>query len=406
MKIVEAQPMRKRKGERGRIHRRNVQFSEGDRSCANRLDKPAGQRKATRVRDINADDGAIGFAHGPARMQPASVSVRNWLAIVAAMIFLMIVLGAFTRLTESGLSMVEWRPVTGWLPPLGERAWQAELQKYLSSPQGRLVNHDFNVADFEQIFWLEYLHRLWGRLIGLAFALPLVWFWLRGQLSPWLKPRLFALLIFGGLQGALGWAMVASGLVDRPSVSQYRLAAHLLLAIVLYGYTVWLVLELGSAPRQDDPKVRREATGMIAFLLVVVTFGALMAGLRAGTAHNTFPTMSGYWIPPGLFDLSPWWINPFENGTTIQFIHRWLAKILVLGVVVLAIRTRRPETLAAGAMACVQLGLGIATILSGIDIPLAAAHQAGAVLLLTTLLVVRHRGTPSPPRSLPAIMRA
>lgn len=338
-------------------------------------------------------------------MQPASASVRNWLAVVAAMIFLMIVLGAFTRLTESGLSMVEWRPVTGWLPPIGDQAWQVELQKYLSSPQGRLVNRNFDVADFKQIFWLEYLHRLWGRLIGLAFALPLAWFWLRGQLSPWLKPRLVALLVLGSLQGALGWAMVASGLVDRPSVSQYRLAAHLVLAIMLFGYTVWLALELGSAPRRDDPKIRRQATGLIAFLLVVLTFGALMAGLRAGTAHNTFPTMSGHWIPPGMLDLSPWWINPFENGTTIQFIHRWLAKILVLGVVLLAIRTRQPETLVAGAMALVQLGLGVATILSGIDIALAAAHQAGAVLLLTTLLVVRHRATPSPLRPLSAILR-
>jgi cytochrome c oxidase assembly protein subunit 15 len=374
------------------------------RSYANRLDKPAGQRKASHLRDINTGDGRFGFTHGPARMQPSSVSVRNWLAVVAAMIFLMIVLGALTRLTESGLSMVEWKPVTGWLPPLGEQAWQAELQKYLSSPQGRLVNRGFDVADFKQIFWLEYLHRLWGRLIGLAVAVPLAWFWLRGQLSPWLKPRLIALLVLGGLQGALGWVMVASGLVDRPSVSQYRLAAHLLLAVALYGYTVWLVLELGSAPRRDDPKIRREADGMIGFLLVVMTFGALMAGLRAGTAHSTFPTMSGYWIPPGMFDLSPWWINPFENGTTIQFIHRWLAKILVLGVIVLAIRTRRPETLAAGFVAFLQLGLGIATILSGVNIALAAAHQAGAVLLLTTLLVVRHRASASPQRPLSAIV--
>lgn len=337
-------------------------------------------------------------------MQPSSVSVRNWLAVVAAMIFLMIVLGALTRLTESGLSMVEWKPVTGWLPPLGEQAWQAELQKYLSSPQGRLVNRDFDVADFKQIFWLEYLHRLWGRLIGLAVALPLAWFWWRGQLSPWLKPRLIALLVLGGLQGALGWAMVASGLVERPSVSQYRLAAHLLLAIALYGYTVWLVLELGSAPCRDEPKIRREASGMIGFLFVVLTFGALMAGLRAGTAHSTFPTMSGYWIPPGMLDLSPWWINPFENGTTIQFIHRWLAKILVLGVIVLAIRTRRPETLVAGFMAFLQLGLGIATILSGVNIAIASAHQAGAVLLLTALLVVRHRASASPQRPLSAIV--
>jgi len=204
--------------------------------------------------------------------------------------------------------------------------------------------------------------------------------------------------VLGGLQGALGWAMVASGLVDRPSVSHYRLAAHLLFAVALYAYTVWLVLELGGATRRDDAKTRREATGLFAGVLVVMFFGALMAGLRAGTAHSTFPTMSGYWIPPGLFDLSPWWINPFENGTTVQFIHRWLATFLVLGVLALAIRTWRPETLAAGGMALVQLGLGIATILTGVDIPIAAAHQAGAVLLLTTLLIVRHRASASRPR--------
>ena len=326
----------------------------------------------------------------------ASSPVRNWLLVVAAMIFLMIVLGALTRLTESGLSMVEWRPVTGWLPPLSTAAWQVEIEKYLSSPQGRLVSHDFTTLDFQKIFWLEYLHRLWGRLIGLAVAVPLAWFWLRGQLPSRLKPRLLSLLILGGLQGALGWAMVASGLIDRPSVSHYRLAAHLGLAVALYAYTVWLALEAGShSPRVGDAKIRREATGLIGLLFVVLTWGALMAGLRAGTAHNTFPTMSGYWIPPGLFDLAPWWINPFENGTTIQLIHRWLAMLLVLGVVALALRKRRPETWVAGAMALVQLGLGIATILSGVDIALASAHQAGAVLLLTALVVVRHRATAS-----------
>src|SRR6266404_7008827 len=276
-------------------------------------------------------------------MQSVPASVRNWLIVVAAMIFFMIVLGALTRLTESGLSMVEWRPVTGWLPPLSDQAWQTELQKYAASPQGRMINRGLDVAEFQQIFWLEYLHRLWGRLIGLAFALPLAWFWLRGILASELKPRLVVLLILGGLQGALGWAMVASGLVDRPSVSHYRLAAHLLLAVALYGYTVWLILELGRQDlRRHDPGTRRTATALIAFLFVVLTWGALMAGLRAGSAHNTFPTMSGYWIPPGLFELAPWWINLFENGTTVQFVHRWLAKLLVLGVLVVAWRARRP----------------------------------------------------------------
>ena len=322
--------------------------------------------------------------------------VRNWLIVVAAMIFFMIVLGALTRLTESGLSMVEWRPVTGWLPPLSTAEWQVEIEKYLASPQGRLVSRDFTTLDFQKIFWLEYLHRLWGRLIGVVVAVPLAWFWRSGQLPSRLKPHLLALFMLGGLQGALGWAMVASGLVDRPAVSHYRLAAHLGLAVALYAYTVWLALETSvRSLRAGDAKIRREATGLIGFLFVVLTWGALMAGLRAGTAHNTFPTMSGYWLPPGLFDLAPWWINPFENSTTVQLIHRWLAIILVLGVVALAIRKRRPEILAAGAMALVQLGLGIATIVSGVHIALASAHQAGAVLLLTILVVVRHRATSS-----------
>jgi cytochrome c oxidase assembly protein subunit 15 len=252
---------------------------------------------------------------------------------------------------------------------------------------------------------LEFIHRLWGRLIGVVFAVPLAWFWLNGRLAPALKPRLLVLLALGGLQGALGWAMVASGLIDRPAVSHYRLAGHLLLAVALYAYSVRLILELGPRTiRRDDRGTRRKATALIVLLFVVLTFGALMAGLRAGTAHNTFPTMSGYWIPPGLFDLSPWWINVFENGTTIQFVHRWLAMLLVLGVLALAWRARRPETLLAAAMAVLQLSLGIATILSGVDVAIATAHQVGAVLLLTMLILVRHRATPSPARPLSAMV--
>lgn len=340
-------------------------------------------------------------------MQPASAPVRNWLIVVAAMIFFMITLGALTRLTESGLSIVEWKPITGVLPPIGEPAWQAELQKYLSSPQGRLVNHDFTVAEFQQIYWLEYLHRLWGRLIGFVVAVPLAWFWLSGRLAPWLKPRLVALLVLGGLQGALGWAMVASGLVHRPSVSQYRLAAHLLLAVALYAYTVWLALELGERQvHRNDPAIRRAASVLIGFVFLVMGFGALMAGLRAGLSHNTFPTMSGYWIPPGMFDRQPWWINIFENGTTVQFIHRWLAKLLVLSVLVLAWRARSREGALAAAMVLVQLCLGIATILSGVEIALATLHQAGAVLLLTSLVLVRHRAIASRTVALSAIVAA
>ena len=298
--------------QRRRRHVRNIRVGRGViRSYANRLDNAGPERKTSaEFATLMPDDATGRFTHGPADMQPVPASVRNWLIVVAAMIFFMIVIGALTRLTESGLSMVEWRPVTGWLPPLSDAAWQTELQKYLSSPQGRLINRGFTIAEFKEIFWLEYIHRLWGRLIGVVFALPLAWFWIRGKLSPALKPRLAALLVLGGLQGALGWAMVASGLVDRPSVSHYRLAGHLLLAVVLYAYTVWLILELGpQGDRHDNPRTRRDASALIGLLFVVLTWGALMAGLRAGAAHNTFPTMSGHWLPPGLFEQSPWWIN-------------------------------------------------------------------------------------------------
>ena len=378
------------------------------RSWANRLDKAGAERKASaKFATLTPDDESGRFTHGPAGMQPVPVSVRNWLIVVAAMIFFMIVIGALTRLTESGLSMVEWRPVTGWLPPLSDAAWQAELQKYLSSPQGRLINRGFTVAEFKEIFWLEYIHRLWGRLIGVVFAVPMAWFWLRGKLSPALKPRLFGLLVLGGLQGALGWAMVASGLIDRPAVSHYRLAGHLLLAIILYAYTVWLILELGRQDaRRDDPRTRHAATVLIGLLLVVLTWGALMAGLRAGTAHNTFPTMSGHWIPPNLFEQSPWWINLFENPTTVQFVHRWLAKLLVLAVLVMAWRARHAEAVHAAAMALVQLSLGIATILTGVNIAVATLHQAGAVILLTFLIIVRHRAIPSRTSPVSAMVRA
>jgi heme a synthase len=374
-------------------------------SYANRLTKSADRRN--QFATFMPDDEAVGFTHVPAPMQSVPAAVRNWLMVVAAMFFVMIVLGALTRLTQSGLSIVEWNPVTGVLPPMSETAWQAELEKYLSSPQGRLVNHGFTTAEFQQIYWLEFVHRLWGRLIGVVFALPLVFFWLRGRLPAPLKPRLLAMLVLGGLQGVLGWAMVASGLVDRPSVSHYRLAAHLLLAVALYAYAIWLMLEMGDRTvRRDDLGIARKATALIGLLLVVMTFGALMAGLRAGWAHNTFPTMSGYWVPPGMFDLSPWWINFFDNGTTVQFFHRWLAKLLVLGVLALLIRARRSETYIAAAMALLQLGLGIATILTGVDVVLASLHQAGAVLLLTSLIVVKHRAAASPQRPLSAMVEA
>lgn len=333
-------------------------------------------------------------------------AIARWLAIVAAMIVAMIVLGALTRLTESGLSMVEWRPVTGWLPPIGDAAWQAELARYAQSPQGRLVNAGMTVDQFREIYWLEYLHRLWGRLIGLAFALPMLWFMVRGRVPPWLRPRLLLLLFLGGLQGAVGWIMVASGLQDVPAVSHYKLALHLVLAFGLYAYILWLALGLmqppAPPPAAADRRLGHAAATLIGLLAVVVTLGAFVAGLRAGRIHTTFPTMSGYWIPPGLLDLTPAWLNFVATPNGTQFAHRWLATLLValcLGLWVWAGRIGaspqvRRAAMMVGLMALVQFGLGIVTILSGAGIAPATAHQAGAVLLLSTLVLTARRAWP------------
>ncbi|MBM3620553.1 MAG: heme A synthase [Alphaproteobacteria bacterium] len=331
-------------------------------------------------------------------------AIGRWLAVVAAMIFAMIVIGALTRLTESGLSMVEWRPVTGWLPPLSEAAWQAELARYAASPQGRLVNQGMSLAEFKQIFWFEYFHRLWGRIIGLAFALPLAWFLVRRHVPRWLVPRLVMLLLLGGLQGAIGWIMVASGLRDQPAVSHYKLAMHLTLAVALYAYILWLVLTLlaPSRPehhRRGDLGIALGARALIGALFVVITWGAFVAGLRAGQVHTTFPTMSGYWLPPGLFDLSPVWLNFVETQAGTQFAHRWLAAALVLGVALFWWRARRGDvsqpvrraTNMVAAMTALQFALGVATILSGAQIALATLHQVGAVLLLSSLVLTLRR---------------
>ncbi len=333
---------------------------------------------------------------------PAERAIGRWLVVVAAMIFAMMVLGALTRLTESGLSMVEWRPATGWLPPLSNAAWQAELAKYAQSPQGRLINAGMTVEQFKSIFWLEYLHRLWGRLIGLAFALPMAWFFVRGMVPGWLKPRLVALLALGGLQGAVGWIMVESGLRDMPAVSHYRLALHLVLAVGLYAWIVWLALTLlrpALRPSAADRTVAIWTRALIAGLVVVLTWGAFVAGLRAGQVHTTFPTMSGYWLPPGLFDLAPVWRNLLETQAGVQFAHRWLATGLLLGCLGLWLVARRDGVSAsvrgaagmAAGMAALQFGLGVATIVSGAQITLASLHQAGAVLLLTTLVLALRR---------------
>ncbi len=334
-----------------------------------------------------------------------------WLYGVAALVFAMTVIGAITRLTESGLSMVEWRPLIGALPPLSEAEWQRVFDLYRETPEYRLKNAGMSLEDFRRIFFWEWFHRLWGRLIGLAYAVPLAWFWLRGHLAgrPGLSLRLLGLLVLGGLQGVLGWYMVASGLVDRPSVSHYRLAAHLGLAVLIYALLVWQATDLldgGRAARAQAVAGGRRL-GWLALAAVAVTavWGAFVAGLDAGIGYNTWPRMGAYWLPPQALSVeaayvaapaavAPWQL-PFENTALVQFLHRWLAFLALAGVLAFSVQVARAGLArVAAALAVVGVGqvvLGIATLLSFVAIPLAALHQAGALVLIGLLILTIRR---------------
>lgn len=320
-------------------------------------------------------------------VSPRSVIV--WLQVTAAMIFAMAVIGAITRLTESGLSMVEWRPLVGALPPLTEADWQKMFAEYQKTPEFQKLNSWMSLGDFKGIFWWEYIHRLWGRLIGLVFALPLAWFWWKDQLPSWLKPWLLLALLLGGLQGAVGWWMVASGLVDDPHVSHYRLAMHLGLAVLVYGLVLALAERLQPVSRLATPAwLKRLSIALVSAIFLLILSGALVAGLDAGLVYNTFPHMGDQWIPDEVY-LAENAANFFSTPAAVQFVHRWLAKAVALSIlafwvvvrnVPLTPSQRMPLDLLAG-MAMVQVGLGILTIILQVPIGLAAAHQAGALVL-------------------------
>ncbi len=332
--------------------------------------------------------------------------VAAWLLLCCAMVFFMVVLGGATRLTDSGLSMVRWQPLFGILPPIGAAEWQEAFGLYQQSPEYRTFNFWMNVDDFKAIFWLEYLHRLWGRLIGLVFILPFLWFWLRHRLRPGLMPKLALMFALGGAQGLLGWYMVKSGLVERPDVSQYRLAAHLALAFAIYGYMLWVALALLFPAGEGAPAAagqRRFAVLVLAWSALTVVAGAFVAGTDAGHAYNTFPLMDGSLAPPGMFLLEPWPVNFFENTATVQFTHRILAEALLVLVLALWLRgvragaRGRVRTALHGlaALGVVQVGLGIAALLSEVQIVLAVLHQGGALALFSAALwLVYELGAP------------
>jgi len=332
--------------------------------------------------------------------QTASRAIAYWLFTVAAMVFAMIVLGGVTRLTQSGLSMVEWRPVTGWLPPLNEDVWEEMFAKYRQFPEYQEKNAGMTLGEFKGIFWFEFLHRLLGRIIGLAFFAPYLFFVFKGWVKGGLAWRLGVIFILGGLQGGLGWFMVKSGLVDRPDVSQYRLAAHLSLALLIYGAILWVALSLVARPSGVvvSSGLKSAALYLTALIFLTAFSGALVAGLDAGLIYNTFPLMDGDLIPDGLMEMSPAYLNLFENITTVQFDHRVLAMMTLAAVVMLWLRSRKQGLAPSqqtpinylGVMVIVQLGLGISTLLLAVPVSLGALHQAGAVVLLGFAIWTAH----------------
>lgn len=327
-------------------------------------------------------------------------AIGVWLMLVALLVFAMIVLGGVTRLTGSGLSMVEWRPVTGWLPPLSIEGWEREFDAYRAFPEYQKINRGMSLAEFKQIYWFEYAHRLLGRIIGLAFALPFLVFLVRRAVPRVLVPRLAGLFVLGGLQGAVGWFMVQSGLVDRPEVSHYRLAVHLGLAFLIFGVLFWTAMAClrglpggrSSIPPPGPGRTRELKLGLVLLLLVSVQTlaGALVAGLNAGLIYNTWPLMDGQVVPAGIGMLSPWWLNFFENLALVQFQHRMLAYLILLLSIWLWLRARgtAASTSAALVLAAVlfQAALGIVTLLMAVPVSLGAAHQGGAAILLAILL--------------------
>lgn len=330
----------------------------------------------------------------PAFVPVSSRPVALWLFACAGLIFLMTLVGAITRLTGSGLSIVVWQPLTGALPPLTEEAWNDMFALYKTSPEYLKKNNWMDLSDFKTIFFWEWFHRLLGRLIGLVFAIPLVWFWIRGHIPSGKKPVLLGLLVLGAAQGAMGWYMVSSGLVDRPDVSHFRLAAHLGLAVVLYAVMLWAGRDLwGPITLQPSPQgLRIHAwTGLYACVLAMI-WGAFTAGLDAGLVYNTFPLMGDHLIPPETGAITPVWTNAFHNPVAVQLFHRWLGIATFAILFGYAIRIHnspasRRDALLIGGMGTLQATLGIATLLLGVPVWLATAHQAGALILLTFILL-------------------
>ena len=351
---------------------------------------------------------ALALTRATPRAADSPRQIAWWLLACCALVFAMVVVGGITRLTESGLSITEWQPLSGVVPPLDQAHWAAEFERYKAIPQYRAIHADMSLGDFKRIYFWEYAHRLLGRLIGAAFLLPFLWFLWRGRVSRRLAPGLAGIFVLGAVQGFIGWYMVESGLSQRIEVSQYRLALHLATAVLIYAAMLWVALGLladrreTASPRPGERPgqraLRHGASLVLGLAFLTLVAGAFVAGLRAGYLYNTFPLMEGGFAPDTYGRLAPWWRNLFENAAAVQFDHRLLAEATFAAIAVLwlaAWRTRlapgqRWALHALFAMAAVQVGLGIATLLLVVPLPLAALHQAGAMGLITAALVARH----------------
>ncbi|MDR2240300.1 MAG: COX15/CtaA family protein [Zoogloeaceae bacterium] len=333
----------------------------------------------------------------------ANRHIAIWLFICAAMVFATLVVGGVTRLTHSGLSIVEWQPLIGTLPPLSHTEWIEVFDKYQQTPEFQQVNHAMSLDEFKGIFWWEYVHRLLGRTIGLVFLLPFLYFLMRRKIEPALTPKLIGIFILGGLQGAMGWYMVKSGLVDDPRVSQYRLTAHLSLAFIIFIAMMWVALGLlGERARgcadAGYRRVQRFGFWLFALVCYMIVSGGFVAGIHAGKAYNTFPLMNGHVAPPEIFMIEPWYLNFFNNMATVQFDHRLGAWLLAFLTPWFWVRLRRfPDQRRAQSVAnltlvvlAAQITLGILTVLHAVPVALGAAHQGGAMVLMAALLWLNH----------------
>ncbi len=334
--------------------------------------------------------------------------IAYWLFFCAAVIFGMILLGGVTRLTNSGLSMVDWKPLMGVIPPMSEADWQHMFSKYKQFPEYQKINAGMSLEAFKSIFMYEYLHRVLGRLIGIIFILPFLFFYFTKRIKAGLTPKLLIMLIGGGCQGLLGWYMVKSGLVDKPDVSQYRLSAHLGAAVLIYSFILWTAFDLVNRRTEQPTQLKTFAYSLSGLIFLMILSGGLVAGTKAGYAYPTWPLMGDSFIPAGLYSMTPAWLSAFEDITTIQFNHRIFAYVIVALVVGFAAKALRADIQghAKTAVFCLigllilQVSLGISTLIFYVPIPVAAAHQVGAVALLSASLFISHsltkrRGQPN-----------